>query len=349
MNWYIRHVVFGSVGFLLLMGFSVLAEDDDLLAPQVQVSEKDQWIVPDVSNSVLRINAASGAEPQIVTSPSDELDLSTVATNALSLNEEWKNVEAPPFLGKNGRVIYQYGATLFPIVGAPGNITDIVFEPDEVFLRGAIRIGDSINWIIDAFQQTMENGDVISHLVLKPVLANIKTTMVVATNRRSYYLSLESTEDRFMTSVGFHYPNDTTGSWSKYFADVARATQKDNELKEILAVQSIQVPNISGLGHSDELTSRVDFGFVVSGDNPVWRPVRVYALKGKTYIELPKATNFTKMPAFFELSETNKKLIVNSRYIHNTVIVDKLIKHGVLISGARRSSIKVEIKYIGDK
>lgn len=344
MNWYGWRTILGGVGLLVLIGSMVVLAQDDPLAQQV-------IIVPAVETGQSNTTSGSSvANPEIVNEQTDDLQLSEVGTNALLLSETWQHKDAPVFLGTNGRVIYQYGATLFPIVAAPGYITDVVFQVGETFEPEGIRSGDNLNWHTEPFPQTLDNGDVIAHLIIKPVLTNIRTTMVIATNRRVYYLALESTKDRFMTSVGFHYPNDNAKDWETFNSAIARgAERKKVESEQASAGSSIRVPDSSGKGHTDEPIGTVDFNFKISGDTPVWRPVRVYALNGKTYIELPKRTNFTRLPAFFELGKTSKKFLVNSRYIHNTIIVDKLIKRGVLVSGVGISTVKVEIKYTGDK
>ena len=40
--------------------------------------------------------------------------------------------------------------------------------------------------------------------------------MIAITNRRSYYFHLKSTEDQFMASVGFEYPEIEARRWHEY-------------------------------------------------------------------------------------------------------------------------------------
>ena len=81
---------------------------------------------------------------------------------------------------------------LYQVYAAPGRITDIALEPGEDLSgAGPIAAGDTARWII---------GDTVSgsggsrrvHILLKPIQPDIRTNLVITTNRRTYLLELRS-------------------------------------------------------------------------------------------------------------------------------------------------------------
>ena len=253
---------------------------------------------------------------------------------AVILSEGWQDRYSPAMLGRFGRVIYHYGEASAPVITAPNNVTHIALQRGETLVEDAIFIGDSVNWRIIPVLQGV-GDDSVTHIVVKPAYANLETTMIAITDRRSYYFHLKSIEDRFMASVGFEYPEIEAEHWAKYQTDVAREKQAEQDKVKIQPVPDIQ----------QDITD-LDFDYVISGDSPSWKPVRVYNDGRQVFIQMPKSMQQSDAPAFVELGEGNAEQIVNYRLRRGTFIIDKLFTRGMLITGTGRGQRKVVITYV---
>ena len=285
---------------------------------------------------------AAVIEPEKV-SPLPSLEpLNFGETEALSLSEKWRERYIPPILGRNGRVFYHYGESIARVLTSPLNVTDIVFEKGEVIVENGLYIGDSINWnILPVAQQTDEG--LITHLIVKPFYANLETTLTVLTDRRTYYIYLRSTLDRFMSAVGFQYPDSERDALVGYQLAVSQQAALAQQ-----AQAAIDVPRESGQGTQRAQVDELNFNFKLTGDNPVWRPVRVYSSENKTYIQMPKRMRHREAPVFLEIGDEGRQL-VNYRLQGTTFVVDKIIEKGVLLAGAGKKQAVVYIDGRGDK
>ena len=264
--------------------------------------------------------------------------LTTREVEAVRLSRGWQNRYSPAMLGRNGKVVYHFGESSAPVITAPGNVTHIELERGEVLVEDGIFIGDSVNWRIIPVAQGKGEA-MITHIVVKPTYENLDTTMIAITNRRSYYFHLKSTEDRFMASVGFSYPEMEARRWHEYEQSVNAEKEIEVSRREerTIEVTSEIRPDIANL----------DFGYSVSGDNPSWKPVRVYNDGLRVYIQMPKSMRQSDAPAFVETGPRNAAQIVNYRLRRSTFIVDKLFIRGMLITGTGRGQRKVMITYTG--
>ena len=102
-------------------------------------------------------------------------------------------------------------------------------------------------------------ADRVTHLIIKPTDAGLVSSLVIETDRRTYAIKLVSTQHEWMPLVAFNYPDEiSNGQWSAYRQQVAFGA------------------SASTLS-SGENVANLDFGFRLSGDDPSWRPLRVYS------------------------------------------------------------------------
>ena len=264
--------------------------------------------------------------------------LTTREVEAVRLSRGWQNRYSPAMLGDNGKVVYHFGESSAPVITAPGNVTHIELEPGEILVEDGIFIGDSVNWRIIPVAQG-RGEDMITHIVVKPTYENLETTMIAITNRRSYYFHLKSTEDQFMASVGFEYPEIEARRWHEYEQSVLAGEEVEVSQREERTIEVTPTirPDIANL----------DFGYSVSGDNPPWKPVRVYNDGQRVYIQMPKSMRQSDAPVFVETGPRNAAQIVNYRLRRGTFIIDKLFTRGMLITGTGRNQRKAIITYTG--
>jgi type IV secretion system protein TrbG len=263
--------------------------------------------------------------PVQLVAPSAPLDAKE--RRAVILARLWRNRREMPERGEDGVVRFLFGATLPTIVCAPLQVCNLALQPGEVVHD--VQLGDSVRWKISP---SISGGgsDQTTHLIIKPVDAGLVSSLNVATNRRTYAIKLVSTQREWMPLVAFNYPDDMQRQWSAYRQTVAFGAAANT------------LP-------TGENTANLDFGFQLSGDDPGWKPVRVYTDGAKTYIEFPRTISFTSAPTLVALDNTGGWLssgstqMVNYRMLGNRYVVDRVLDRAELISGVGSGQTRVAI------
>jgi type IV secretion system protein VirB9 len=264
-------------------------------------------------------------------SPSAPLDAKE--RHAVILARRWRNRREMPQPGEDGVVRYLFGATLPTVVCAPLQICNLALQPGEVVHD--VQVGDSVRWKISP-SISGSGSEQTTHLIIKPVDAELVSSLNVATNRRTYAIKLVSTQRDWMPLVAFNYPDDMQQQWFAYRQTVA------------FGAAANRLP-------TGENTANLDFGFQLSGDDPSWKPLRVYTDGAKTYIEFPRAISFTSAPALVALDSTGgwfssgSTQIVNYRMLGNRYVVDRVLDRAELISGVGSGQTRVVITRDGTR
>ena len=221
--------------------------------------------------------------------------------------------------------IQQYAYTdgaLFQIYTAPGQITDIMLqEGEELVGPGPVASGDTVRWII---------GDTVSgagaarrvHILVKPTRADIRTNLIINTNRRTYHLELSATNSTYMAAVSWTYPQD---------ALIALRTAE--------AERERMAPVASGIDFSS-----LNFRYRIGGDHPGWRPVRVFDDGRQVFIEFPGDIASGDMPPLFVIGADQAAELVNYRVQGRYMVVDRLFERAELRLGAGNSAKSVRIE-----
>lgn len=218
------------------------------------------------------------------------------------------------------RYAWSEGA-LFQVYTKPGQVTDIVLEEGERLVGpGPVAAGDTVRWMI---------GDTLSgsgseqrvHILVKPTRPDISTNLVINTDRRTYHLELRANASVYMASVSWSYPEDELIALRKAQAEAERAP-----------------PVAAGLRLED-----LNFDYRISGDKPVWRPVRVFDDGTRTLVEFPPEIAQGELPPFFVIGESGEAELVNYRVTGRYVITDRLFTRAELRIGAGRRQQRVTI------
>ena len=155
-------------------------------------------------------------------------------------------------------------------------------------------------------------------------------TRAIATNRRLYSVKLVSTQRQWMPRVAFNYPDDVQAGWAAYQQNVA------------FGAAAAALP-------TGESAANLDFGFTLSGDNPGWKPLRVYTDGLKTYIEFTPAAMRSEAPALVALADDGgwfsrpSPQFVNYRQLGNRFVVDSVLSRAALVSGVGSGETRVTI------
>lgn len=271
-----------------------------------------------------------------------KVELTEGEREAIQLGNKWEDKYSPPILGENGKIIYHWGESHVSVICSANKLTDIEFEAGEFIKEGGIFIGDSVNWEIFP-TSSGQWPNIITHLIIKPMYNDLETDLFISTNERPYRISLKSTGEAHMKSVGFVYPEKTEEHWQSYLSgvnEVNRRIVRESEINIVdeKADESIGV-DINNLDFRYEIK--------VFGSKPVWYPERVFNDGVKIYIQFSSEVTFHSIPVLLvEDSVANE--LVNYRYKKNTFIVDRLFKKGVLLEGVGGDKNKVTITYMGD-
>ena len=202
--------------------------------------------------------------------------------------------------------IYDYApGAIYEVYGAPGFISTVLLEPGEAIVT--VAAGDTTRWMVEQ----AVGGDVVNAramLLIKPTRANIRTNIVLVTDRRSYAIEAVATGGQtYSAQTAWRYP-----------------AAADNEFVGA-------PPALATLNFDYRIRT-------VRGFNPRWRPVRVFDDGRKTYIEFPPAMTTSEAPPLF-IIENGEAGLVNYRVSGGRYVIDRLFDIAELRLGAERPQI----------
>jgi len=254
----------------------------------------------------------------------EDLELRNIDRRALELVKEFESAKqaVPPSRGDAGTVVFAFGSYTPKILCRPMRVTDVILEPGEVVT--SVFPGDTARWtFVPGRSGSGENERL--HVMIKPLMADISTNLVVTTDRRTYNVDLVSVPERFMASVSFTYPADTLKAWDEF---VARRRMERAALPEgTVSPESLH------------------FDYEIRGKNTIrWKPVHVWDDGVKTYIRFPAGSTLQSIEApVLVLYERKKEMLVNYRVVQDMYVVDKVFDKAGLIAGTGAHQSRVVI------
>lgn len=256
---------------------------------------------------------------------------------------------------KAGLVTFAYGSGIPTVVCALLELTDLTFEKGESIL--SVQLGDSVRWNIESAISGSAN-DSVEHLIVKPLEAGLKTSMLITTDRRTYHIRLKSTEADFMPAVVFSYPNSLKLPSKKHYGDDSYLqytsnydsnedhndySETNSSLKNYSSVQNVSYegnsrPALNVAATYNDSTQRRNYNYSVDGDSKII-PQNVYDDGKKTFIVMNNPINSSYLPVLQEISSESflffgedKTNTINFTYFDNTFVVDGIYSHLRLIS-----------------
>ena len=222
----------------------------------------------------------------------------------------------------NATQVWPYSAdALYQVYASPERITDISLQEGEQLT--SVSAGDTVRWIIGDTTSGPE-GQQRVHILVKPTRADLKTNLVIHTDRRSYHLELTSTQDAWMASASWDYPLERLSS-------IAQSNQRAR----------VAAPISDGIS-----VDALNFGYRLSGDSPRWKPVRVFDDGLKVYIQFPGDVGQGELPPLFVLGRGGDAQLVNYRVRAGYYIVDRLFDRAELRLGDAKTSKVVRIRRV---
>lgn len=193
---------------------------------------------------------------------------------------------------------YTLGA-LYRLYTMPEQVSDIALQPGEKLI--AVSAGDTVRWVVG--DTTSGSGESLQvHILVKPTAPDLKTNLVITTDRRAYHLELESTPATYMAAVSWTYPQD----------------------KLLLLQARNEAANAAQPVDGGIALERLRFRYEITGDQPPWRPVRAFDDGYKVYIQFPAQLDQGEAPPLFVVGADGGAELVNYRVRGNYYIVDRL-------------------------
>ena len=217
----------------------------------------------------------------------------------------------------NAIQVYPYTeGALYRLYAAPGQVSDIALQPGEKLV--SVSAGDTVRWIVGD-TSSGSGGTARAHVLVKPITADLSTNLMIATDRRTYHLELESVAGTYMAALSWRYPADE-------LADLVSR----NKLASVRENASI-APGVA--------VDRLDFDYLIEGDKPAWRPVRVFDDGRQVFIQMPADLATMDAPPLFILGASGDAELVNYRLRGNYYIVDHLFRAAELRIGEKEQIV----------
>ncbi|MGE0470609.1 MAG: P-type conjugative transfer protein TrbG [Nitrospira sp.] len=278
---------------------------------------------------LLPLYATAGSDPsveEVLTGANPALTPQEQA--GLTYGEQGTTSASAPVAGANGFITFPYGVNQISIVCAPLHVCDVALQPGEQV--NSVNVGDNVRWSIEP-ALTGSGADEVQHVIIKPREVGLETSLVVATNRRAYYLRLRSHRTRYMPQVAFSYPEDSAVKF-----DLLKARQQ-REIKEKTIPQT------------HDYLPKLSFEYDVSGQ-AAWKPVRVYNDGARTVIEMPPSITQTEAPILLLVRKEGglfteaEEVLVNYSLQGHRYIVDTIFEKAVLVAGVGSNQDRVTIQ-----
>ncbi|ENZ81603.1 MULTISPECIES: P-type conjugative transfer protein TrbG [Caulobacter] len=203
---------------------------------------------------------------------------------------------------------------VYPVIAMPGRITDIVLEPGEALVEtGAIAAGDTARWTIgDTTSGTGAQRRV--HVLVKPTEPDLSTNLLINTDRRTYYLELRASSRTWQAQVSWVYP--------------------------VSPPVLVEAPPVAA-----ELDlSRVNRGYRIEGDHPLWRPLAVFDDGHRAYVEFGPGVVLDDLPPLYRLGVDGKTSeIINYHIEGRRIVVERLFDRAELRFGIKRQAQRVRL------
>jgi len=192
---------------------------------------------------------------------------------------------------ENSMVVFQYAPNqLYKIYCRVGYLTDLALKKDEkiTFVGG----GDTSAW---AVEKATING--VAHIYIKPTVDTNTTNMIIATNKRSYQIIL-NTSDWYNPMVTWSYGLEEN-------AEINLQSGEENTLTQI-----------------NGTVETLNFDYKIIGESS-YKPVAVFDDGEKTFLKFEKLPK--RLPSLF-LKESGKKDIqlANYKISDNSYILDRI-------------------------
>lgn len=260
-------------------------------------------------------NAVAQASAQL-----KPISLSKPELKTLELAGDW--LDSPNYAYREGdTLVFPFGVGAAAIVCAPERVCIIELEPGEQLISSIANAGDAVSWGIE----TVLGANDTTLVILKPEESGLSASLVLVTDRRTYYLNLKSDPQEFLPKVRFIYPKE----------------RLKNQVAQDKEVSQEQPLNASSAGLTiDDL----NFNYTISACRKCasWAPTRVYDTGKQTIVEFTTALTKMETPVLLVM-KAGKKKQVNFRMSANRYMIEGMFDEAVLVLrvGGKRQRVVI--------
>lgn len=266
------------------------------------------------------------------------MGLDAKALEAVANNRPNGMLPSKPVVTPDGMVRFGYRAVMPQVICSPLHLCDIELQAGERIQ--SLQIGDETRWSVE-IAATGSGPNQVQHVVVRPGDIGIETSMLIATDRRTYRIRLKADKERYMLATSFVYPSTALERLRPRGATEPSSVSLGEG--EAAAKPQVVRPLV---GSMDALS----FDYVLEGDDPPWKPVRVYNDGLQTVIEMPFAVRQTEAPALLVVRteagpfSEDEVVQVNYRVHGQRYVVDNVFDIADLIAGVGESQQRVRIR-----
>jgi P-type conjugative transfer protein TrbG len=149
------------------------------------------------------------------------------------------------------------------------------------------------------------------------IMRGLADEHIITSDRRTYHLALASTSATAMVALSWTYPQD---------ALIALKRAEEDRQKAI--------PVATGIS-----PDQLHFDYAITGDRPVWRPLRAFDDGRQTYVEFPASLAVDEAPPLFLVDAKGQAQLVNYRMQGRFYVVDRLFDVAELRLGLIHQSV----------
>jgi len=232
---------------------------------------------------------------------SDNYMLSPVEQKSIDMAKRWMNNNTKIERQDDGSLSFYYGDNMPSLICKPLNATIIKLGKDEVIKD--FKTGDSERWKFDTVANAVDGR---SFMLVKPMVANIMTNLIIFTDKRIYNIKLISTKNTWTPAISFIYGD--------------KSIEKKVDPKPIDKQKVIK----QDIKPAIKKAKKAEYSFKSNGS---WKPKNVFTKHGKTYISVGNAN--IKNIRLYVLNKSNK--IITYKYRAHQLIIDAILRKAILV------------------
>lgn len=271
----------------------------------------------------------------------------------------------------NPGIAYPYGVGDPPVIRcAVLRVCVVELEPGEELTNEPLR-GDRVRWIVDTARSGAEGG---TRLVsIKPKSCNLSANLTLPTDRRVYYLALESPPcDRrsdnprgaYDSRVRFYYPaeapalSDAAATRAASLPGTAPAVGDDGAVNPParLARRATWAGGAGGREWEASATgpavggitvdvTRLQFDYTVRRDKRFpWAPAQLFDDGSHVFIKVPPEADAYAAPALFELDDGDRKALLNYVVRDGFYVTDRTFRRAAFVLGQGKAEQRVVLE-----
>lgn len=219
---------------------------------------------------------------------------------------------------------------IYEIITSPSGITDLRMQPGEEIAANAIANGAD-SWTFQT-AYSVEDGQTIQHLFIRPLKVGLDTSFILLTNLRTYYFRIASFETYYFTALKFRYPTETSDG-------VYVREGFDKVIEEKKAAASEYTIDLSNANYN--------YTIKATKGKPAWLPQLVVSSGVSTYIQLPvSVANSDDLPSIY-LVKNNEETLINYRYISSNLLKVDCVLTGnqyFMLKSSQKEQVKITAK-----